>query len=394
MGARRNRDAQIIRLLNHYGPVEVACFSSHPQSEGERQELISVHFNPQPTAPIHITNFQIDDRLLWDGLKSHYAEQRSLPLEAWLKEQIKPGTLVWVSRLRMAQYIPIIKAYGGIAVLDEHQIESDILLDQAFRSLKSLKYGFRAARTHFYEQRYCSKADLVVTGSEIDRYRLQRLTPRVPVHVLPLGIETNLYESLRKNYFVSSHHELLFFGATDYRPNIEGLEWFAHEVMPRLIAATKNIADFQKRPLRVSFFPLHPKAIIPSRIDLKLKQLGYHVYPASGHLKTALKNASVVFFPLRTGRGNRINVLEALAAGKPIVSTGTGADGLNLKPNYDLFFADNPDSFTTHCLKLLRDEPTRKLISQQAGITADEKFNWKLTQPTMDQLLTTLGLAH
>src|SRR5205085_12515835 len=67
-----------------------------------------------------------------------------------------------------------------------------------------------------------------------------------------------------------------------------------------------------------------------------------------GHLPTigpALASAWLSLAPLRIGGGTRLNILEAMAIGTPVVATTKGAEGLDVTPEENILIADEPSHF-------------------------------------------------
>jgi glycosyltransferase involved in cell wall biosynthesis len=78
------------------------------------------------------------------------------------------------------------------------------------------------------------------------------------------------------------------------------------------------------------------------------------------------KAASIVICPLRIGGGIKVKILEALNAGKAIVSTSVGAQGLDLKLHRALAIADEPPDFAKKAVQLLLDPDQRHRQEQEA----------------------------
>ena len=93
-------------------------------------------------------------------------------------------------------------------------------------------------------------------------------------------------------------------------------------------------------------------------------------------LKALLHRADICLSPTFTGSGTRLKILEYLAAGKPVVSTTKGAEGLDLVPDRDLLVAE-ADSFAG-ALIALADSPDRARKMGNAGQQlVKERYDWK-----------------
>ena len=87
--------------------------------------------------------------------------------------------------------------------------------------------------------------------------------------------------------------------------------------------------------------------------------------------------AAVVVVPLRIGGGSRLKILEALAAGKAVVSTSVGAEGLELNPGEHLLIADDPKEFAQKVVELLRSPDRRRRLGQAGRQRIIECYDWE-----------------
>jgi glycosyltransferase involved in cell wall biosynthesis len=90
-----------------------------------------------------------------------------------------------------------------------------------------------------------------------------------------------------------------------------------------------------------------------------------------------LGKASVVVVPLRIGGGSRLKILEALAAGKAVVSTSIGAEGLAVVPNEHLRIADQPAEFARHVSELLGSPEARRRLGASGRKMVAERYCWE-----------------
>jgi len=84
----------------------------------------------------------------------------------------------------------------------------------------------------------------------------------------------------------------------------------------------------------------------------------------------------VYVVPLRIGGGTRLKIFEALAAGKAVVSTTVGAEGLPLVPGVHFLQADDPGEFARAVVSLLRDPGRRRALGEAGRRLVEERFAW------------------
>jgi len=102
-----------------------------------------------------------------------------------------------------------------------------------------------------------------------------------------------------------------------------------------------------------------------------------------------LREATVVVVPLRVGGGTRLKIYEAMAAGKAVVSTSVGAEGLDVHHDHDIVLADDPEAFAGAVTKLLQDLDLRRRY-EQAAATVAAKYDWATIGGKFADVLETL----
>jgi glycosyltransferase involved in cell wall biosynthesis len=99
-----------------------------------------------------------------------------------------------------------------------------------------------------------------------------------------------------------------------------------------------------------------------------------------------LKDTAVMVVPLRIGGGTRLKIFEAMAAGRAVVSTSVGAEGLDVTHGHDVLLADTPDEFAGAVITLLRDPARRDAVARAAAETA-ERHDWSVIARQFEDVL-------
>ena len=86
--------------------------------------------------------------------------------------------------------------------------------------------------------------------------------------------------------------------------------------------------------------------------------------------------ASVFVVPLLVGGGTRFKVVEAMAAGKPIVSTRLGAEGIGATHGENILFADTPNDFAREVADLLADPERAAKLALAGRRFVEQNFAW------------------
>jgi glycosyltransferase involved in cell wall biosynthesis len=161
----------------------------------------------------------------------------------------------------------------------------------------------------------------------------------------------------------------------DYRPNVEGVAWFASEVWP-LVRAGLPDAQFDvvgSRPAR--------------RITELAREPGINVTGRVDDVRGYLARARVSVAPLRIARGVQNKVLEAMAMAKPVVATPEAADGIEAEPGRDLVVAGDAQAFAASVLALLRDGSRAESIGRAARACVERHYRWDRNLAILDGVL-------
>ena len=170
---------------------------------------------------------------------------------------------------------------------------------------------------------------------------------------------------------------VLFTGALDYAPNVDGVLWFAREVMPLL---RRDLPE--ARLLAVGHRPA-PELLRASR------QLGalLEVHGSVPDVRPYFRSAQVYAAPLRLGRGVQNKVLEAMAMRLPVVASPRATAGLSVTDGVHLLVAERPAEFATAVLSLWREPARRDSLTDAAAALIVERYDWDKNLQLLDRCL-------
>jgi len=156
---------------------------------------------------------------------------------------------------------------------------------------------------------------------------------------------------------------MLFIGALDYLPNQDAANYLCRDIFPLIKKSFQN----------AGILLVGRK---PSPEILGLASEAVEVWGDVPEVEPFYRRASIAVVPLRAGSGSRLKILEAMALGRPVVSTTKGAEGLEIEAGKDFLAADDPAAFA-ESIKMLFNEPgLYQNISSHARKTVEEKYDW------------------
>ncbi len=259
---------------------------------------------------------------------------------------------------------------GPPGVLDAHNVEYAVnasMVDTAsgLRHFPYRAYARReAARRRREEIITWSQMDHVVTVSEVDRATVSQLAPIVPTTVVPNGVDLARIRPPDPGSAPPSPAGAVFVGKMDYRPNVDAVEWFVADVLPAIRSA---LPDFE---LTVVGGPLAPA------VQAQRRSPGVQVTGRVADPLPFLHRAAVAVVPVRARSGSRLKLLEALAAGTPVVSTPAGAEGLDVIDGEHLLLAEDPAAFAAAVVRLSHDHGRRQRLATAGRRLVEARYGW------------------
>jgi len=242
-------------------------------------------------------------------------------------------------------------------------------------ALYSLVQWQRLAR---FERRVCRQADQVVAVSAADARALRRLEPSLSPLVVPNGVDTGRYRPDLIDTLPLRHPAVVFTGKMDYRPNVDAVLWFHRRVWPRVLVQAPDAHWYVvgKSP--------HPR-LAPLMADPSVTVTGWvpDVLPY-------LAGADVVVAPMRTGGGTQLKVLEALAAGRPLVTTTFGAEGVGLTPGQHALVEDDPAGQAQAIITLLTDRAAAQTMAMAGRELVVASYDWAVVTASLEGVYASL----
>lgn len=170
-----------------------------------------------------------------------------------------------------------------------------------------------------------------------------------------------------------------FLGSFNHHPNLEGIEWFAKEVMPLFETSRASI----------------PLAIYGSGMGDRVKKLKSEFVDPVGFVEDvadAYDRHLVFVAPLLSGAGIKGKVLAALARGTPCVLSPMAAEGIGLRDGFDCIIAEKPAEWQRSVMALIDDADLWAAISKNGRALARTQFSFAQAREQMRQAFEAVEL--
>jgi sugar transferase (PEP-CTERM/EpsH1 system associated) len=262
--------------------------------------------------------------------------------------------------------------YNAEYVLQQRAFETDVRHPR--RWIGALYSFIQWQKLRRYETAVCQRVDRVVAVSEADKEILQKLAPDTVVTVIPNGVDTRAYDPGQTYPLVLEPHSIVFTGKMDFRPNIDAVLWFCHQVLPLIKTQVPDVHFYivgQKPPPRLMSLAEDPAVTLTGYVD---------------DVKPYIAGAAVYAVPLRIGGGTRLKIMEAMALGKAIVSTSLGCEGYPVTSGRELLITDTPQDFARRVVELLGNARRREELGRAGRRFVEERYDWRAIVPRLERV--------
>lgn len=230
----------------------------------------------------------------------------------------------------------------------------------------------RAWRLARYEQQVLGEVDIVLLCSAKDRDEVAAMSTRAQVIAVPNAVPVT------QPLPADPHREvnILFVGTMGYQPNADGAVFFCREVLPTLRASCTH-------PVVVWLVGYDPAPRVRA-LDAELNVIVTGSVPS---VEPFYRAADLCIAPIRSGGGTRIKILEALAHGRPLVSTTLGIEGIDVTPDEHYLLADDAPGFAEACARLITDAALRDRLVANAFTAVKARYAYESVWRTLERLV-------
>lgn len=284
---------------------------------------------------------------------------RSPAFAAALASQLRDEKydVIHIAMMRMAPYAWNAAVPAIVDLQDSHALNVSTRMERTSPLLRPI-YALERARAQAYEREICRHYREVVVCAPADRDAIGEAN----ITVIPNGVDTEAFSFSRNGRDANT---IVFVGNMGYHPNVDGAVWFAESVWPLL----KQMRPALKFVL-VGARPAPAVRALASRFpDITV----------TGQVPSVLEylhRAALAVCPLRCGSGIQNKVLEAMAAGTPVVATSIANRGVLARPERELAIADDPAAFAAAVAGLL-DAPSRREAMADDARSFVDRFSWR-----------------
>ena len=242
-------------------------------------------------------------------------------------------------------------------------------------SLAGLRKRILLPRLQRFEFLMYRSADLILTLTGEERVDMLSYAPDLHIAVIPYGVDVERYCPRPDQ---PTEEAIVFTGVYRDEPNRDAVRWFVQQAWPTLHArhpdlkfyivgsgVTRDVQDLARR---------YPNVIVTGEVP---------------DVSPYLARCRAYVCPMRIGTGFRGKILQAMAAGLPVVSTTQSAEGIPAATGNNILLADTPRLFANSISLLLQDEELRQRIAHNARELVVRRFAWSHCVDVLEQAIKT-----
>ncbi len=299
-----------------------------------------------------------------------YSPHLARRIQELLREQ--RFDLIFVHCSSAAQYVENVR--GVPKILDFGDMDSHKWLEYARYKPFPISLGYRleAKKLERAERRLAARFDLCTTITRAEWETLQGYETGVASDWFPNGVDNDYFAPTDEPYDPDT---ISFIGRMDYYPNQECMLDFCASVLPVLQ---------RKRPaLKLLIVGANPP---PSILALG-KLEGVTVTGSVPDVRPYQRQAALMVAPLRIARGTQNKILEAMAAGVPVVASSAAAGGVDARSPDHFLVASTPDEYAAMIFRVLENRAERTRLSQAGRARMLSHHAWDRSMHRLDGII-------
>lgn len=369
---KKIRTYNLLKLLSKNYNVNLLCFADVEKEKKYICDLenVGIHVipvqeqrSPRGSVKYFLELFINQFSCLPFSVSYHY---KSALLQKF-KEVIEDNNydLIHFEWTQMAIYLKHVKISQPV-VISAHNVEAMIWKRYYINSkniIEKFFYYFQMKKMCKYEKWAYNIGNYITAVSENDAEIIKNNYGQKNIVVVPNGVDIDYYKNTDMKSF---NNRILFFGAMDYKANIDAVEFFLYDVMPLLIDKMPDL----------EFFVVGRNP--PERLVALSKTVPYlKVTGTVEDIRPYYNKNSIFVAPLRLGAGTRLKIIEAMAMEVAVISTTIGAESLKCENGINILIADTPEDIRDKIIDLSNNRQLKTDIEQAGRKLVEKHYDWK-----------------
>lgn len=385
------RNWQNINIMKQFGKVALFTASNWtPKQESLPGVDIWKHCNVEKQ---RLVLENINRRLWWLYPNKHpdadwaYSHQAAEELDDLIKE-FQPNLVIF-EEVWLYPYLSVVKHHQCQIIFDNHNVETHLFSQRDYLSQNfkiRLKTKIQLSHLNLIENDFIKNSDQVWVCSGEDVKLIHQLYGQDrAIFSIPNGVNITKYENVRlgkcklPDGLENKEKNILFLGQMSYLPNTEAADLLIDKIYPQV----KKIYP-DSRLLLVGRNPTE------KMLQAGKKDSGIIVTGSVREVNPYLAASSLMVVPLLKGGGTRLKIVEAFAAGCPVISTSKGAEGINAQDGEHLLIRNSVEEIVEGICTLWSNPDLSKKLADFAYELVKSEYSWEGVGKKVEKALLSL----
>jgi len=347
-----------LRELNKYFEVHLVSLTENPISKSDKEEIqrivhaVHIYYVPIWKQWLNATLSLFSKRPVQIGYFYHQNIYRKIND---LLDHIKPDH-IYCQLIRVSEYV---KHYKGCQKTLDYM---DCLSKGLERRLDILTFPsnflfqMEYRRVLNYENEIFNYFNHHVIISEQDRNDIPHEN-RNKIWVIPNGVNDNFFNHLQQK----EEFDLVFTGNMSYPPNVNAAKFIVNDILPCLNPEIKVLIS-GAAPVKEVKDLASNKVTVTGWVD---------------DIRKSYSSGKIFVAPMFIGSGLQNKLLEAMASGRPCITSPLANNALKAIPDKEILLASNADEFRLQIMKLLHDKNLYNRIAENGLNFVKNNYNWQ-----------------
>lgn len=225
-------------------------------------------------------------------------------------------------------------------------------------------YIFDVIKLKYWEKYYWKRASKLFAVSEEDKKVMEKEMKGIEVGIIPNGVDVSYFDE--KKVTQKKPQRVLYHGDYKWMQNVEAVNILIKDIWPIIKKQVKNAKLW-----------ISGRSVPEKIIELTKDDKDIEISESVKDNRDVFKSASVLVVPIMSPGGTRLKVLEAMAAGLPVVSTPVGVAGLDIISGTHALVSSDVDKLAEMAIEILQDKNLSKKISASGKEFVKQNFDWK-----------------